>query len=197
MKKISLILLSLLILVGCSSTPDPSEDPIEEPVARKNIEFKVGEEDFTLPTTFQLMKDRGWWLELSDEYKIPPNSYLPQQGIRNEMYYLLVTFYNDTDEEIALKDSKIVEVWAEQRTVFNHYRFDVPPDLTLEPNINWDLTQEQAATLFDVEPKIEENNVFISYVYELETNQRIGIRYRKGEDSPTFIELKDYGEDVQ
>lgn len=196
MRKTSVFILALLILVGCSAPVE--EVPTEPEVPKRHeIRFTVAEASYTLPTPFSNFSDNGWIIDLDENFIVPAQSYIEQQAIRRDKFYMRLTFYNNTDEDLAIKDTIVVSVQAEDRYVKDHYIDEMPSDIVLDPNIAWGLTQEEAASQYGTTATIEEDKVYISYVYELETNQRIGLRYRKDDGELQFIEMKDFGPNLQ
>lgn len=194
MRKISLLLITLILLVGCSSqAPEVTPEPPQK--ERHQIKFTISEKEYTLPTPFQEFADSDWIIDLDPEFILKAGTYIENQAIRKDKYYLLLTFYNDSDTDKAIKDTMVVSVQAEDRYVIWHYHDEVPSDIVLEPNIKWGFEETLAGNLYDTTAKIEQNNVYKTYVYELEKNQRIGLRYSLDDMELQFIELKDFGPD--
>lgn len=192
MKKISFSILILFLLVACSKEVIPDPTP-----QRTEISFSVGGHSYVLPVPYSTFKEQGWLLEDDESFVIPANSYLEGQGIRKDKYYLLTTFYNNSDEAKPLKDAIITTVQAENRYVEMHYKDDVPPNIIVKDIIDWSLPESEANSLFGMSAKLEENRVYRSYIYEFEDNQVVTLQYLIDSGQFQYLHLKDYGKGLQ
>lgn len=195
MKRISLLLLLALVLVGCSSKPvvEPPK-PVKPEPKRTEISFTVGGGSYTLPVAYEAFKEQGWELEEDPEYQIPANSYLEDVGIRQDKFYMRATFLNTGSEAISLKEGTIVQVMAEDRYVTQHYKDDFPPDILVEGKIKWRMTLDDMLAAFEEKPTIDENRVYRNYTYTYEDGQKIILQYHMEDDQLKYIILKDFGE---
>lgn len=193
MKKCSFLFVALMLLVGCST---PKEPEVIEPV-RQELSFSVGGNEYTLPTLFTQFNENGWELEQEGDFEIPANSYLENVGIRQDKYYLLTTFYNDTDEAIPLSKAKIVHVQAQNRKINTHYKEDIPPNFVFKEVVHWDLPEDEAGTLFDQTAAFEENRVYRIYTYTFEDHQTLKLSYHIKEGVLKYIDLQDFNKGPQ
>lgn len=195
MKKISLLFIGLLVLVGCGSQPVEPPAPVEpEKPVRTQINFTVGGGSYTLPVKYDAFKEQGWVLEEDPEYIIPANSYLEDVGIRQNLFYMRATFLNTSSEPITLKEGTIVQVMAEDRYVTQHYKDDYPPDIVVDGKIKWRMTLEDMLGAFEETPVVDENRVYRNYTYEYEDGQQIILQYHMEDEQLKYIILKDFGE---
>lgn len=190
MKKISIAVLALLLLVGCSSKPEPEPEP--EPYVLKFTMGK-GDVEYKLPVPYKTFKENGWILEGDESFEIPANSILETQGVRQDGYYMIATFYNDADSPQPLLNTQIVEIKVEDRTMFGHYKDDVAPNINVTPGIQWGFEEKDIATAFDVTPTVEENRVYKTYKFDFGDGSELFLQYIIEDNTLQYITVKDYG----
>lgn len=195
MKTISTVLVLLLVLVGCGKQPvEPKPDPTPQ---RSTLVFTVGGHEYTMPVPFSEFKANGWELEDDESFMIPAQSFLENLGIRKDKFYLVTTFYNNSDISIPLKDALVVNIQAENRYVNGHYKDDLPPDIVLQEVIKWNLEEADAKAFYNMEPRYEENRAYRSYIYEFEDGQVLTLQYHIEENRLKYIRLLDFGKGPQ
>lgn len=194
MKKISLIsLMGLVLLSACTTkAPEPVDPPEPEPFV---MSFTIGknEDKYTLPVPFKDFKSNGWELEGDEDYVIPANTVLKNMGVRQKTYYAIVTFFNDTGQDIALKDALVSEFKVEHRKVKGHYKTDEITNIKVNGLLDWETSEAELMNLFDVKPVEDVNNLHRIYTYEFDTGASLVVEVRKNEATIKYITLTNLG----
>ncbi|MBK2403212.1 membrane lipoprotein lipid attachment site-containing protein [Erysipelothrix sp. strain 2 (EsS2-6-Brazil)] len=139
MKRLSVFLVLLLILTGCSDTPEKPE-VVEPPVnTYETIAFKLGGKAYQLPVSYQTLYEDGWIPTTDIEsISLASNSYTDGYALRKDRNIIWIAFFNPEDEEKMLEETLVASISAENRESY----YDDPVDIIVHEGISFETPKE-------------------------------------------------------
>lgn len=185
------VLLIIALLSSCSvSTPEKPnnntnpKDEVKEPF---ELTYVILDEMYTLPTSYETLKEDGWVLEDDEDQELASETFIRNKFIRNGPYILDVSFYNPSDEAKPLKESYIASIGAENRS-FGH---DLASDIVVQGFIDFETSIEDVIDEYD-DYTLEESAQFKTYIFNHNKLSKTEIKVNQDDNSIRWIIIESF-----
>lgn len=174
-KKISIVGVFLVLLIGCGSKDPEIVKPVEpEIVLETSLNLSLKGVKYVLPAPYQEFVANGWVPEQDIDQVMPPKTKMSNMYLRNNDNIIKVTFSNDSDQEVIMSDAKIAEIYAENRT----FGDDVSVDIVVNEFLTFETPLSEVEARFGVY-ELKSNEVFEEYTFILSPVEKLVISYHK------------------
>ncbi|WP_159649826.1 hypothetical protein [Erysipelothrix aquatica] len=174
-KRISIVGVFLVLLLGCGSKDPEIVKPVEpEIVLETSLNVSLKGEKYVLPAPYQDFVANGWVPEQDIDQVMPPKTKMSNMYLRNNDNIIKVTFSNNSDQEVIMSDAKIAEIYAENRT----FGGDVSVDIVVNDFLTFETPLSDVETRFGVS-ELKSNEVFDEYTFILSPVEKLVISYHK------------------
>ncbi|WP_323616738.1 hypothetical protein [Erysipelothrix rhusiopathiae] len=193
MKRLSSVLVLLLILTGCTKTPEEPE-VIKPPVnTYETIAFKLGGKEYQLPVSYQTLFEDGWEPTTDiDSITLASNSYTDGYALRKDRNIIWIAFFNAADEEKLLEETLVASISAENRESY----YDDPVDIVVHEGITFETPKEQIIEQLG-EFKEDENARFKNITFEHNKKAKSTFKFDVDSGRMEYIEITNYRKPIQ
>ena len=174
-KRISIVGVFLVLLLGCGSKDPEIVKPVEpEIVLETSLNVSLKGIKYVLPASYQDFVANGWVPEQDIDQVMPPKTKMSNMYLRNNDNIIKVTFSNDSDQEVKMSEAKIAEIYAENRT----FGGDVSVDIVVNDFLTFETPLSDVEARFGVY-ELKSNEVFDEYTFILSPVEKLVISYHK------------------